>query len=169
MLNRLSPRWRKLAVEAFQFLTVGGISYIVDVGVSNLLVFGFWFIPATMASSPLKAKIISTIISVIVSWLGNRLWTYGSRKTGSNLRSMVLFIVVNALAGVLVLVPGWVSWYLLGLHDPISYNISTNVIGIALGMVFRFFAYRTWVFKDKGESAEREVVDVSDDVPADTR
>lgn len=169
MLNWMPPRWRKFAIEAFQFLTVGGVSYVVDVGISNLLVFGFWVMPALMATSPLKAKIISTVISVVVSWLGNKLWTYGSRQTGSNLRSMVLFFLVNLAAMVLVLIPGAVSWYLLELHDPISYNISTNVIGIALGMVFRFIAYRSWVFKDRTEHPDRADVDLSDDVAAGTR
>lgn len=149
MMHRLPARLRSLAAEVFRFLTVGGLGYIVDVGLSNLLVYGFGpvGIPALMADSPLKAKIISTVASVIVAWLGNRLWTYSDRQVGSNLRGITLFFVVNAIGMVIAVLPLGFTWYILGLRDPISYNISTNIIGIGLAMVFRFYAYRTWVFK----------------------
>lgn len=145
-------RWRTLAVEVFRFLSVGGFAYIVDVGVSNLLVYGFFGVPALMPGSPLKAKIISTVLSVIVAWLGNKLWTYGDRDSGSNVRGFIMFVVVNAIGMVIAVVPLGFTWYILGLRDPISYNLSTNVIGIGLAMIFRFYAYRTWVFKDITEA-----------------
>lgn len=164
-------RWRTLIVEVFRFLSVGGIAYIVDVGVSNLLVYGFFGLPALMSGSPLKAKIISTILSIIVAWLGNKLWTYGDRDSGSNLRGFVMFIVVNAIGMVIAVAPLGFTWYILGLRDPISYNISTNIIGIGLAMIFRFYAYRTWVFKNVTETevvvplAEDEAVAGGGDVP----
>lgn len=40
------------------------------------------------------------------------------------------------------------------MRDQLTYNISTNVIGIALATAFRFYAYRTWVFKDSTPPAE---------------
>lgn len=151
-----SQRWRSLFVEVMRFLMVGGAGYIVDVGLSNLLVYGFLSIPAIMPGSPVKAKIISTVASVIVAWLGNKLWTYGDRTTGSNVRGFVLFVIVNAIGMVITVLPLGVTWYLLNLRDPISYNISTNIVGIALAMIFRFYAYRTWVFKEaESPSAEK--------------
>ena len=57
-------------------------------------------------------------------------------------------MVVNAIGMVITVLPLGVTWYLLNLRDPISYNISTNIVGIALAMAFRFYAYRTWVFKE---------------------
>ncbi|GAA4282947.1 hypothetical protein GCM10022261_04780 [Brevibacterium daeguense] len=150
MIDRVPARWRIFAVEVFRFLTVGGLGYIVDVGLSNLLVYGFFgLVPAVMPGSPLKAKIISTIASVVVAWLGNRLWTYGDRHVGSNLRGMTLFFVVNAIGMVIAVLPLGFTWYVLELRDPVSYNISTNIIGIGLAMIFRFYAYRTWVFKKR--------------------
>lgn len=162
MINRVPTRWRALAAEVFRFLTVGGLGYVVDVGLSNLLVFGVGFlgIPAAMSESPLKAKIISTIASVIVAWLGNRLWTYSDRHVGSNVRGITLFFVVNAIGMVIAVLPLGFTWYVLGLRDPISYNISTNVIGIGLAMVFRFYAYRTWVFKAHPQAEHIDLDDV---------
>ena len=148
-----SARWadrRRLFREVLSFLAVGGVSYLVDVGLSNLLLFGFLGIPALLVASPVKAKVVSTIVSMAVAWVGNRFLTYGQRDSGSALSGMWKFVVVNLIGMVIVVAPLGVSWYLLGLHDPLSYNISTNVVGIGLAMVFRFWAYRTWVFPDRG-------------------
>ena len=38
------------------------------------------------------------------------------------------------------------SHYVLDLRSPLADNISANGVGLVLGMVFRYFAYRTWVF-----------------------
>ena len=69
---------------------------------------------------------------------------------------------MSVAPGSIVVAPLGVTWYLLGLHDPVSYNISTNVIGIGLAMVFRFWAYRTWVFPDRGEQDPAAEVVVTD-------
>ncbi|WP_166973303.1 GtrA family protein [Brevibacterium atlanticum] len=154
MKESFSVRLRRLAVEAFKFLTVGGLGYIVDVGLSNVLAYGLGPIPALLEGSPIKSKIISTILSMIVVWMGNKLWTYGDRTTHSNLRGVVLFVVVNLVGMIISVVPLGVTWYLLDMRDQLTYNLSTNVIGIGLAMIFRFYAYRTWVFKDQTPDAE---------------
>lgn len=156
MKESFSVRFRRLAVEAFKFLAVGGLGYIVDVGLSNLLAYGLGPIPALLEGSPIKSKIISTILAMVVVWLGNKLWTYGDRTTSSNMRGVVLFVAVNLAGMIITVIPLGVTWYLLDMRDQLSYNISTNVIGIGLAMVFRFYAYRTWVFKD--ENPDTEVV-----------
>lgn len=142
-------RWRRLLTEILQFLAVGGAAYLVDVGLSNLLVYGFIGFPAVLHDGPLKAKIVSTVVSVGVAWIGNKFWTYGKRSTGSSTTGLWSFLVVNALGMVIVIAPLGLTWYVLGLRDPISYNISTNIVGIGLAMVFRFWAYRTFVFRDR--------------------
>ena len=154
MQESVSNRLRHLAVEAFKFLTVGGVGFIVDVGLSNLLTYGLGPVPALLEGSPIKAKIISTIAAMIVVWIGNKLWTYGDRTTDSNVRGIILFIAVNLAGMAISVIPLGVTWYLLNMRDQLTYNISTNVIGIALAMAFRFYAYRTWVFKEASPAAE---------------
>jgi putative flippase GtrA len=170
MKESFSVRLRRLAVEAFKFLTVGGLGYIVDVGLSNVLAYGLGPIPALLEGSPIKSKIISTILSMIVVWIGNKLWTYGDRTTSSNMRGIVLFVAVNLAGMIITVIPLGVTWYLLNMHDQLTYNISTNIVGIGLAMVFRFYAYRTWVFKDETPDAEVVVpMDESTRVPDDRR
>ena len=154
MKESVSARMRRLAGEAFKFLTVGGLGYIVDVGLSNVLAYGLGPVPALLDGSPIKAKIVSTIISMVVVWLGNKLWTYGDRTTDSNLRGILLFIAVIVAGMIISVIPLGVTWYLLDMHDQLTYNISTNIIGVGLAMIFRFYAYRTWVFKEAAPAAE---------------
>lgn len=170
MKESLSARMRRLAAEAFKFLTVGGLGYIVDVGLSNVLAYGLGSIPPLLEGSPIKAKIVSTIISMAVVWMGNRLWTYGDRTTGSNLRGISLFIAVNMAGMIITVIPLGVTWYLLDMRDQLTYNISTNIIGVGLAMIFRFYAYRTWVFKEASPDAEVVVeMDEPSTVPDDRK
>ena len=61
-------------------------------------------------------------------------------------REYVLFFVFNGVAMLISLACLWFSHYLLGLDSPLADNISANVVGLILGTLFRFVAYRTWVF-----------------------
>lgn len=132
--------------EGSRFLAVGGLAYLVDVGLSNYLVFAFDG-QGPLVAHPLTAKVISTSASMVVAWLGNRAWTFGTRKKGSKRREIALFLLVNIVSMFLALAPLGVTWHILGLRDALSYNLSTNVLGMALAMTFRFLAYRTWVFR----------------------
>jgi putative flippase GtrA len=40
-----------------------------------------------------------------------------------------------------------ISRYILGFDSILADNISSNVIGVGIGTIFRFWAYRTLVFK----------------------
>jgi len=48
-----------------------------------------------------------------------------------------------------------VSHYLLGLQSPLADNISANVVGLAAGTTFRFWAYRRYVFSESHVRAAR--------------
>jgi putative flippase GtrA len=49
----------------------------------------------------------------------------------------------------------WVSHYALGFTSLIADNIANNVIGLALGMIFRFALYRWWVFAPRRRELHR--------------
>jgi putative flippase GtrA len=51
----------------------------------------------------------------------------------------------------------WFSHYVLGFTSLLADNISSNVIGLALGTVFRFWLYRSWVFRPRILSPEVDV------------
>lgn len=145
MIMKTLQRLRAVLPEASKFLTVGGIAYIVDVGTFNLLRSFAEISP--LSGKPLTAKIIAASLATLVAYFGNKNWTYAERSGQERKREIVLFFLINGLAMGIAVVCLWISHYLLGWDSPLADNISANVVGVGLGTIFRFVAYRTWVFK----------------------
>ncbi|NMM22942.1 MAG: GtrA family protein, partial [Phycicoccus sp.] len=94
---------------------------------------------------PLTARIISASVATIAAWLGNRLWTFRHRRNRQARYELALFVFFNVVAmGISVACLG-LSRYVLGLDSQLSDNI-TNIIGIGIGTLFRFWSYRKFVF-----------------------
>jgi putative flippase GtrA len=147
-VGRLPAAVRRLGSEVAKFGTVGAMAFVIDVGLFNVL-------RATVLSdSPLTAKGISVIAATTFAFLANRNWTYRDRARTGYGRETVLFFATNAGA----LLISWAclatSHYLLGLDSQLADNISGNVIGVGLGTLFRFWAYRTWVFPAETQPTE---------------
>jgi len=137
--------WNKLVRYALKFGIVGLIGYVVDVGLFNLLrlgVFGdghFW-------QGPIGAKIVSVSVAVVITWFGNRLWTFREHRRKNYLLELLEFSAV-AIGGLLIgLLCIWVSHYVLGFDNIVADNIAGNVVGLVLGTTFRFLLYRFWVY-----------------------
>jgi hypothetical protein len=82
----------------------------------------------------------------VVAWVGNRYWSFRHRRQSSRSREFVTFVLMNGIAMVIAVLCLAVSHDVLGFTSHIADNISGNVIGIGLGTLFRFWAYRTFVF-----------------------
>jgi putative flippase GtrA len=95
---------------------------------------------------PLGAKIISVTVATLVTWFGNRYWTFREHRRKNFLLELFEFSVVSVAGLLISLLCLWISHYLLGLTSLLADNISTNVIGLALGTAFRFLMYRYWVY-----------------------
>lgn len=136
--------YREWLVEFTQFLTVGLGSYVVDVGLFNLLAYsGIVTLPG---DAPMVAKTISVSVSIIFSWVMNRLWTFRNKSDKSKGREFVLFILVNIGGLLLALGSLGVSRFVLGFDSQLADNIAANVVGLVLGTAFRYVCYRYIVF-----------------------
>jgi putative flippase GtrA len=60
----------------------------------------------------------------------------------------MLFFLLNGVGLGIALACLGFSRYVLGLSGPLADNLAANVIGLALGTLFRFWSYRRWVFPD---------------------
>jgi len=133
---------RARAYEMARFLSVGGVAFVVDLGVFNLLRFG----PGELLEhKPLTAKVISVVAATIVSWLGNRHWTFSRHRTDRPTRELVVFAAINLVCAVVPVLTLAFSHYVLALTTPLADNVAT-VIGIALGTAMRYLGYKRWVF-----------------------
>ncbi|WP_245741656.1 GtrA family protein [Herbiconiux ginsengi] len=130
------------------FLVVGGVAFLVDAVVYNVLVFA----PGPLFEYPIVAKIIAIAVASVVTYVGNRIWTYRDRRTKATVRQFLIFSALNVAAILLQLGCLGFSRYVLGLSDPVSDNISGTLIGQAVATVFRYVTYGRWVFPDRSTS-----------------
>ncbi len=139
------PTVGALGRQLVQFALVGGVGFVVDTGVFNLLRLTV-FDPARIHEGPLLAKTVSTIVAIAVNWVGNRYWTFGPHRSTRGAMEALEFLAVSILGMLVGLGCLWVSHYVLGFDSPLADNISANAIGLLLGSIVRFALYRHWVY-----------------------
>lgn len=120
--------------------------------VFNLLRYAGPGYEGVLLAKPITAQVIAIGLATVITYLGNRYWTYQHRARGSVLRELPIFLLLNGIAIAIGSVCLALSHYLLGLTSPLADNISGNVIGLGLGTLFRFWSYRKFVFT--GATAE---------------
>lgn len=139
-LGRLIPggSWALLG-ELAKFGLVGGLAFLItDLG-TNLLHF-------QAGVGPLLSNVIATAVATAVSYAGNRYWTFRSRRRTNVRREGTLFIALNGIGlGIQLACLGF-GTYVLGRGDKLSYNVFL-VLGIGLATVFRYWAYKRWVWR----------------------
>lgn len=157
LVERLKQRWRditrRLIPQLSKFGVVGLVALAVDVGLFNLLRFAGGH--GVLYDQPLAAKVVSASAATVLSWLGNRYWTFRQQRRSNPTREFALFVVVCVVGTAVALLSLAVSHYLLGLQSPLADNISANVVGLAAGTTFRFWAYRRYVFSEGHVRAAR--------------
>lgn len=127
--------------EARSFGLIGAANAVVDVALFTAL--------HTVGVGPMSAKVVSGLITIVISYYANRRWTWPHRPGRDHQRRQLLQFAAISGAG-LALAEGClaVSHYVLHLHGVLADNLSANVVGLALGMIWRFYASRRWVFTD---------------------
>ena len=136
----LPERVNTMLPEILKFCVVGGLGTVIDLGGAAVL-------HSAYHVEPLAAKAISVTLATAFTYAGSRFWTFKERENQSVRREAVLFVVLNVV-GLLIAeaVIGLVT-YVMGLHSQLEYN-AASFIGTGLGTIFRFWAYRKWVFLD---------------------
>ena len=154
---------RRLAAQFARFGVVGLVGFVIDFAVFNLLR-ATVFNPEEIHEGPVYAKIISTSIAILANWIGNRYWTFREHRGRQLFREGIEFAIVSLGGMVIGLLCLWISHYVLGYTSLLADNLSSNVIGLALGTLFRFTFYRAWVFAPhRGEPAPALFPDVVSD------
>ena len=134
----LYSRVRTMLPEMIKFGIVGGLGTIVDLGGAAVL-------QGEYHVEPLLAKAISVSIAMVLTYLGSRFWTFKERENQSVRREAVLFLVLNVFGLLMAEAVIALVTYVMGLHGRLEYN-AASFVGTGLGTIFRFWAYRKWIF-----------------------
>lgn len=138
--------WKRFRQEAGRFLAVGLVATIVALILFNFLVHGFGAMDsAWFNDKPEVAYVLANAVGMAISFRGTKVWAFRDRRTSHADGGVVAFVVINLATMLIPMTCLWVSRG-LGLDDPISDNISANVVGLALANAARFFLFREFVF-----------------------
>ena len=130
--------------ELSRFVGVGVVAYCVDTGLFNLAVYGWQW-------NGFAAKVLATVLATSIAFAGNRFWTWRDRPRAALHREYLWYFGFNAVGlGINLMWVGGYEWALDRWPDvfdnPIALNLVVNVAGVGFASLFRFYAYRTWVF-----------------------
>ena len=146
LIRRLWDKALHLGPEAIRFGIVGLTGVALQFVVFNVLRYAGPGGQGVLVAKPITAQVIAIGAATVLTYLGNRYWTYQHREKGNPWRELPIFVLLNGIAiaiGALCLA---ISHYVLDLVSPLADNLSGNVIGLGLGTLFRFWSYRKFVF-----------------------
>ncbi|MFD8549480.1 GtrA family protein [Streptomyces sp. NPDC059649] len=137
--SALRSRLEALTREVVKFGAVGGAGVVVNFVVFNLV--------RHLTEVPVvRASIIATVVATGTNYLGYRYFTYRDRDKQGRTKELTLFLLFSAVG--LVIENGLLYIATYGFHwDTALENNVFKFLGIGLATLFRFWSYRTWVFR----------------------
>lgn len=154
VLSHLPQPYRAVAIrhrELLKFGMVGGTTWVIDTVVFLVLK------NTVLVEKPLTAKIIAVLVATIVSYILNREWSFRTRGGRERHHEAALFFLISGVGVAVYSAPLAVSRYVLNLSVPevslftqeAADFVSGQIIGVLLGMAFRWWAFRRFVFPDE--------------------
>ena len=127
---------RILLKELAAFGVVGALAFVIDIGLFTWLA----------GHGALKAKVISTIVSTTFAYFGNRHLSFSHRARTSIGRETSFFFGINLItlrSRELVIA---LFVYGFGYGHASTMIFVVNIVTIGIGTMFRFWAYKRFVF-----------------------
>jgi len=144
LLRNLYDRFAQLIHEFGKFGVVGAICFAIDIAVFNAIYLA--------TDEPFSAKTVATVIAASAAFAGNRFWTWRHRDRRGLRREYALYFFFNLVGLVISLIcigiNDWLGTLWPSIFDTaIATNIAANIVGVAFASLFRFWAYRRYVFR----------------------
>jgi len=135
----LRVRVDRLVREVAKFGVVGGLGVLVNLGVFNLV--------RHLTELPVvRASIIATVVAIAFNYVGFRYFTYRDRDKSGRTKELTLFLLFSLVGMVIENGVLYTATYGFGWDTPLQSNFF-KFFGIGVATLFRFWSYRTWVFK----------------------
>ncbi|MFG2682548.1 GtrA family protein [Streptomyces sp. NPDC048392] len=135
----MRERIGRLVREVAKFGAVGGVGVLV-----NLVVFNF--VRQVTDLQVVRASIVATIAAIVFNYLGFRYFAYRDRDKSRRTREMSLFLLFSVIGLVIENGVLYTATYGFGWDSSLQSNIF-KFLGIGIGTLFRFWSYRSWVFR----------------------
>jgi putative flippase GtrA len=151
VLSSIPEPYRALAIkhrELVKFALVGGTTWVIDTVVFLVLK------STVLEPKPLTAKIIAVLVATIVSYVLNREWSFRTRGGRERHHEAALFFLISGIGVAVYSAPLAISRYVLDLQVPAvslltqeaADFVSGQIVGVIVGMAFRWWAFRRFVF-----------------------
>lgn len=135
----LRVRLDRLAREVAKFGAVGAVGTVVNFGVFNL-------VRHTSDLQVVRASVIATVVAIAVNYVGFRYFTYKDRDKSGRTKELTLFLLFSVIGLVIENGVLYAATYGFGWDGRLESNLF-KFLGIGIATCFRFWSYRTWVFK----------------------
>jgi putative flippase GtrA len=154
VLAAIPEPYRTVAIrhrELVKFALVGGTTWVIDTLVFILLK------STVLVEKPVTSKVIAVLMATILSYVLNREWSFRTRGGRERHHEAALFFLVSGIGIAVYTAPLAISRYLLHLQVPevslvtqeVADFVSGQIIGVLLGMAFRWWGFRRFVFPDR--------------------
>src|SRR3954466_5649885 len=130
---------RRIVREVAKFGAVGGAGLLVNLVVFNLV--------RHVTDLPVvRASVVATVVAIVFNYIGFRYFTYRDRDKGGRTKELTLFLLFSLIGLVIENGVLYTATYGFGWDSPLQSNVF-KFVGIGVATLFRFWSYRTWVFR----------------------
>ena len=146
---------RRLGGEAAKFSAVNVAATVVAIVLFNVLVHGVAGLsrPGVMNGWPLSAWFLANCVGMGISFYGSRRFAFKHRRPSGPGGGALNYTLVNLASFAIPMACLWLTRNAFGWDSAVADNVSANVVGAGLGMGFRFWAFRRFVFKRRKPAA----------------
>lgn len=149
--SALPSRLRRVTAELAKFGAVGGAGVLVNLVAFNMV--------RHLTSLPVvRASVIATVVAIVFNYVGFRYFTYRDRDKSGRTRELVLFALFSVVGLVIENGVLYAGTYGFGLDSPLQANVM-KFVGIGVATLFRFWSYRSWVFRALPAPEAQETAD----------
>jgi putative flippase GtrA len=134
----LYQRFRQQILEGAKFGIVGLTGVVVVIVGADLFRFD-------LGLGKFTSVTIATILATVVTFLGNRYWSFRHREGRGARNESIMFFVLNGVGLLIQYACLGLVTDLIGLQGRLWYNFA-NLLGIGVGTLFRFWSYRKWIW-----------------------
>jgi putative flippase GtrA len=155
--SRLGNLYREIA----KFGLVGLSGFVINLAVFNL-------VRSVAHWQTVRASVVATVVAILSNYLGLRYFAYRDRGQEDQLgkkKELGLFLFFSAIGLVIENSVLYLTTYGFGWDGTLANNV-WKFVGIGIATLFRFWSYRTWVFRTTGRQPEQPPVTLPAEVPA---